>query len=94
MEELEDLAMGIKPAKKEKVKLGKGTEATLAAIKKIIEGIESESIADYKKYPKADQKALRKAYHELSEACYTARTLIREACDMEDKADKPLMEDY
>ena len=84
MEDMEDLAMGIKPRKEKAVKLKAGTKATIKAMGIIIEGIESESIADYKKLPEADKRALRKEYDKLADACYTARNLIREACNNDD----------
>lgn len=79
--EMEDLAMGIKPKAKPSAKLKKDTKDTIAVIDKIIAGVESEAIADYKKYPEADKRALIKAYDKLSDTCYTAKNLIREACE-------------
>jgi len=81
---MEDLSMGLRPKMQEKeAKVTPSTAAILKSIEKIIAGIEGKSINDYKKMAKQDRKALRTNYSELTDACYTAKSLIREACEKE-----------
>jgi hypothetical protein len=82
---LEDIAMGIMPKKAKDKKVSAATLASIKAIMSIIKGVEGKSIADYKKLPMQDKKALMKAYDELGDACYTAKSLIRESRTEEEK---------
>lgn len=82
---LEDIAMGIMPKKAKGKKLATGTTATIKSIMAIIEEIEGKSVSSYKKLETQDKKALKKAYEELSDACYMAKTLIRESATEEEE---------
>ena len=82
---LEDIAMGIMPKKAKGKKLATSTTATIKSIMAIIEEIEGKSVSIYKKLETQDKKALRKAYEELSESCYMAKTLIRESATEEEE---------
>jgi hypothetical protein len=85
---LEDIAMGIMPKKAKGKKLATSTTATIKSIMAIIEEIEGKSVSIYKKLETQDKKALRKAYEELSESCYMAKTLIRESATEEERMRK------
>ena len=82
---LEDIARGIMPKKAKDKKLTTGTTATIKSIIAIIEEIEGKSVSSYKKLETQDKKALKKAYEELTDACYTAKTLIRESATEEEE---------
>lgn len=93
--DLEDLAMGIKPkkamSKEAPKKLSPKAKTKMKEIEAIIADIESMSIMDYKGMKPQDRKALKKAYDELGDMCYTAKSLIREACSPEEMQGKGKM---
>lgn len=82
---LEDIARGIMPAKAKSKKLSTSTTATIKGIMTIIEELEGKSVSSYKKLETQDKKALKKAYEELSDACYMVKTLIRESATEEEE---------
>ena len=90
--ELEDLAMGKLPEKKVKKEVVSAkTKGTIDKINGIIMMLEEGSISSYKKLSSADRKALKHMLHELNEACYSAKSLIREATPEEEKKSRGML---